>query len=588
MALLLLGGTAPVLLSITGAALIGAIPGAINDGLSSPAGNRLLMVFAIAAFVFVFQYAISPFTSIASDALARRLDGLMRERVMRSLIRPAGLAHLEDPAILDQVAVARGVGPGGGFTPGGAVAPLVHRASTYIQGLLFALILTRFRWWLGIALLGSWILARRKGIRNFREVAKIYTGHSQDLRRTGYYSDLALRPPAAKEMRIFGLDSWVLSRYSAHWLEVMRKVWKQRRRLFAEFLWPSLLVWFTLLLGVWLVVMEGVARELTLGEVSLYLLAMAGMNMFVELRPEDLSIAYGFESVPVALGLDKITGRAQLRGGVRESIGRPIERIRFEDVTFHYPRSEKDVLSNLNLEIEAGKSLAIVGLNGAGKTTLIKLLCRLYDPVSGRITVDDIDLKEFPPESWQRQVRAIFQDFVRYELSARDNVGFGSILHADDLEVLKEVAELASARGLVETLPHGWDTILSRRYTGGADLSGGEWQKIALARALFAARTGPGILILDEPTANLDVRAEAEIYSRFLELTRGQTTIVISHRFSTVRRASRICVLEEGRIIEEGSHDELMARRGRYSEMFRLQASHFSEDTESASDMHVS
>jgi len=256
----------------------------------------------------------------------------------------------------------------------------------------------------------------------------------------------------------------------------------------------------------------------------------------------------------------------------------PRARIRFEGVGLRYPGRSSDALSELDLCIPAGQSLAIVGLNGAGKTSLVKLLCRLYEPTTGQITVDGVDLRDVDARAWQRRVAAIFQDFAQYHLPARDNVGLGRHELSGDLERLRAAARRAGALDLIEGLPRGWDTVLSRQYTDGTDLSGGEWQRIALARALFAVEGGARVLILDEPTASLDVRAEAALYDRFLDITAGLTTVLISHRFSTVRRADRICVLADGAVAELGTHNELMALGGRYAEMFTLQATRFADE----------
>jgi ATP-binding cassette, subfamily B, bacterial len=234
-------------------------------------------------------------------------------------------------------------------------------------------------------------------------------------------------------------------------------------------------------------------------------------------------------------------------------------------VTFAYPGGAP-VLQHFHLSIPAGSSLAIVGQNGAGKTTLAKLLCRLYDPQSGAITVDGADLREFDLVSWRARVTAVFQDFLRLELPLRDNVAPDG---APD-EVVRAALASAGAADLA-----GLDTILARGYTGGTDLSGGQWQRVALARALAAVSLGAGVVLLDEPTAQLDVRGEAEIFDRLLAATRHCTTILISHRFSTVRHADRICVLEQGQVVELGTHDELMAKGGRYRTMFDLQAQRF-------------
>jgi ABC-type multidrug transport system fused ATPase/permease subunit len=243
------------------------------------------------------------------------------------------------------------------------------------------------------------------------------------------------------------------------------------------------------------------------------------------------------------------------------------------------------VLEHFNLELEAGRSLAIVGENGSGKTTLVKLITRLYDPTGGRITVDGVDLQEIAPQAWHAQVSALFQDFARFEMPAYDNVAFGALHAWSDAEGIKRAAADAGVLNVIERLNQGWDTRLSREYREGAELSGGEWQRLALARALFGVASGARLLILDEPTASLDVRGEAEVYDRFLELTRGVTTIVISHRFSTVRRADRIIVVESGQVIEDGTHEELVLHpSGRYAHMYSLQASRFAEASASTGD----
>ncbi|MEQ7010569.1 ATP-binding cassette domain-containing protein [Actinopolymorpha sp. B17G11] len=268
------------------------------------------------------------------------------------------------------------------------------------------------------------------------------------------------------------------------------------------------------------------------------------------------------------------------RVGTIPAAGLPTDEIRVEGLRFTYPGGGSVVYDGLDLRIEAGQSLAIVGLNGAGKTTLAKLIAGLELPQAGRISVDGIDLADLDPTSWRRSVAAIFQEFVHYDLPAWDNIGFGAVeaLHdADADQRAAEAAERAGAGGILARLPDGLATPLSPGFAGGVDLSGGQWQRIALARAMAAVRAGARLLILDEPTAQLDVRAEADIYDRFLDLTRGLTTIVISHRFSTVRHADRIVVLDAGRISEDGRHDELIAAGGEYARLFDSQAMRYTD-----------
>jgi ABC-type multidrug transport system fused ATPase/permease subunit len=253
-----------------------------------------------------------------------------------------------------------------------------------------------------------------------------------------------------------------------------------------------------------------------------------------------------------------------LAQGTASAHGAPAREIRFRNVTFAYPASGETVLDGLDLTIPAGSSIAIVGQNGAGKTTLAKLLCRLYDPQGGAIEVDGVDIRTFALDSWRTRVTAVFQDFIRFELPLRDNVAPGG---APD-DVIEAALADAGASHLADL-----GTVLARGYQGGTELSGGQWQRIALARALCAVRLGAGVVLLDEPTAQLDVRGEAEIFERVLAATRRTTTILISHRFSTVRLADRICVLEKGRVVELGTHDELMAEDNLYRQLVALQNS---------------
>jgi ABC-type multidrug transport system fused ATPase/permease subunit len=259
-----------------------------------------------------------------------------------------------------------------------------------------------------------------------------------------------------------------------------------------------------------------------------------------------------------------------LESGSRPAMGLPARDVRFRDVSFAYPGGPP-VLQHFDLTIPAGSSMAIVGQNGAGKTTLAKLLCRLYDPQSGAVEIDGIDVRQLDLQSWRSRLAAVFQDFIRFELPLRDNVAPAGAPDA----AIRAALDSAGASSLASL-----DTVLARGYDGGTDLSGGQWQRVALARALCAVNQGAGVVLLDEPTAQLDVRGEAEIFERMLAATRHCTTILISHRFSTVRHADRICVLEHGTVIELGTHDELMALNGRYRTMFDLQAQRFQAEDE--------
>jgi len=256
--------------------------------------------------------------------------------------------------------------------------------------------------------------------------------------------------------------------------------------------------------------------------------------------------------------------------------------IRFENVSFAYPGAESNAVTDLSFTVKPGETIAIVGRNGAGKTTMFKLICRLYDPTAGRILVDGVDLRDYSPEQLRAQIGAMFQDFVTYQATASENIGLGSLEAIADREAIVEASREAGADELISSLPQGYETALGKWFDAGVNLSGGEWQKVALARAFMRDAK---ILLLDEPTSALDAQAEYDLFERLRTLTRGRTAVYISHRFSTVRRADRIVFLEHGRLVEEGTHEELMALGGRYARLFRMQASAYTgEDIEPEAD----
>jgi ATP-binding cassette subfamily B protein len=359
----------------------------------------------------------------------------------------------------------------------------------------------------------------------------------------------------------------------------MRKIWQERRpprALLALFVGGCVAA--NLLSFGWLA-HAGDTGQISLAQLAVSATALVGLvQLAVPTSFTDEALAQGASRLPALQRLEALPA-AHVVSGTLPATDLPRRQVTFERVSFRYRAGERDVLHELDLELEAGRSLGIVGVNGAGKTTLIKLLARLHDPTSGRITVDGIDLRDIDPSLWQRRVAAIFQDFLRYELTARDNVTLGASQAAADAQALRLAAVDAGADAIIERLPRGWDTVLSRRYVRGVDLSGGQWQRMALARAVYAVHAGAGILVLDEPTANLDVRGEAELFDRFLDVTAGATTVLISHRFSTVRRADRIVVLDGGRIAEQGTHDELLELQGTYARLFSLQAGRYLDPT---------
>src|SRR5581483_2267016 len=439
-----------------------------------------------------------------------------------------------------------------------------------IGGLACAVVLAGYTWWAPIVLAGAWLathwLLRESAVWRDRNTEEVRSAQ----RDADYAYRLAVEPPASKELRLFGLAGWTIDRFIARRTRLHELQYAATRLRERPVISSVLLVASANVLVFWCLAGSAAEGRISLGEAVVYVQSAIGVSMIAF---GGFSWALDGASAPVAavLRLEAAMRPAgALASGNRRAAGHPAREIRLRDVTFAYAGG-KPVLDHFDLTIPAGTSLAIVGQNGAGKTTLAKLLCRLYDPQSGAIEVDGVDLREFDLASWRSRVTAVFQDFLRLELPLRDNVAPGG---APD-DVVRAALESAGAAQLA-----GLDTILAKGYEGGTDLSGGQWQRVALARALAAVRLGAGVVLLDEPTAQLDVRGEAEIFSRILAATRNVTTILISHRFSTVRHADRICVLEHGRVVELGAHEELIAAGGRYKTMFELQASRFEEETE--------
>lgn len=579
----IIGGLLPIAAVVAISLLVAAVPPAVTEGLGSPEADQLWVMLAIVAGVFVVQQSVGPFRRTLGEALGTKLDLMLRERLMRSTSGPTGMAHLEDPDTIDKITLAQSIGEAW-TTPGGTVPTIFTLVSSRIQGALGALILFGFRWWAPLILVPGWWLVNKWFTRDVEALIGSRKAATSTLRQSGYFRDLSLVPDAAKEIRIFGMGAWLVERFRSRWFDGMEEIWADLRGRRGEMGRSVTLLVAGNGLVLWVLANAGVQGELGIGAVALYAQAVLTMSRLGYLGTDQVRIQQGSEVIPHVLALEEQVRRPEVRlTGNLSAEGLPRSEISFESVRFRYPSRSDYVFEGLDLIIPAGRSLAIVGENGAGKTTLIKLLSRMYDPEAGRILIDDKGLDDIDPESWRSRLAVLFQDFVRYELSAADNVGFGSLALDRDAVALERAAAKAGAEELVKSLSKGRETILSRQYEGGADISGGEWQRIALARAFFAIEGGASVLVLDEPTANLDVRAEAQIYDRFLELTKGLTTILISHRFSSVRKAERICVLDAGRVVEQGSHEELMALHGKYEEMFRLQASRFSEEKEEVS-----
>ena len=555
---LLLRGALPAVFAVA----MGVLVGAVRD--QRPLAAPLTLV----GVTFVGLQVLNPIHTALSYNLGSRVAAWLYDRLTEACIRPPGIGHLEDPDLASDLTVAREF-------DFGTTGPPMHINMNFIAGSLVemvaglasAALLFAYAWWAPLVLGGAWLathwLLRESSIWRDRNTDEVRNAQ----RHAEYAYRIAVDPPSAKELRLFGLAGWTIERFMdrrRRLYELQHRATRLRER---PMVWSVLLVLAANVLVFWTLAAAAADGRLPLDRAVVFaqaaigagLIAFGGLNWAVDGAAAPMAAVLRLEPAMRPKG-------ALQRVGTRPATGLPRHEIRFRDVTFRYPQGDHPVLEGFDLTIAAGSSLAIVGQNGAGKTTLAKLLCRLYDPQSGAIEVDGTDLRDVEVDDWRTRVAAVFQDFVRFELPLRDNVAPQG---APD-DVIQAALAAAGATALA-----GLDQPLAKGYPGGTDLSGGQWQRVALARALCAIAQGAGLVLLDEPTAQLDVRGEAEIFGRILAATQGVTTILVSHRFSTVRHADRICVLEHGRVIELGSHDELMATRGRYRTMFDLQAQRF-------------
>jgi ATP-binding cassette subfamily B protein len=574
-------GLLPLCFIVLIADVLARVPMIVSQFAADQHWQQATAAVVLAVGAFAVEQVATPFRFAVAEGIARQVDDHCAARLMSAALSRVPLRSLVRQDSQDLLENTRGGFERYSFSPGDAVAATLLLVYRYVN-LAGAVVLIGVVLGAGPAVLvGLTALAIRFGQRgSLGRFGALWDRLAANRRRLHYLADLSSGHRIAKEVRVLGLLDWLVRRLGTETEGFLRPLWIGRRKLL---LWPFVLLGVAGLLGAtaaFLVLAQTISR----GGTSLFELAIVLQSVLVPLRfgvyfPEsDTKTQYGMGAFKSLRQFEKLaTDPVADSGSTAELPGT----IRFEDVVFRYDDGERTVLDRLDLEIEAGRSTAIVGLNGSGKTTLVKVLTRLHDPESGRVTAGGVDLLDVHPQAWRRRCAVVFQDFARYELSLHANIRMGAP-HVTEPGAVRAAVERAidraGLRALVTELPLGGETVLSRQYNDGHELSGGQWQRVALARAFYAVEHGARVLVMDEPTAQLDVRAEARFFDEFLELTRGLTSVVISHRFSAVRHADQIVVLEEGRVLERGSHDELVAAGGRYAELFLLQASQF-EDT---------
>lgn len=580
----LASGVLPVAFVVASSLLIAQVPAVLAEGVGGEAWASLVASFVAAAVVFTLQQLAAPVVGALSERLRLQLDALVRDDLVAAVSSTTGIGILEDQGFLDALGGTTRFLENDWATPGAGGAGMLALIARYTQLLgLVVLVGVVVGWWAALGICVVTLVFRYGQRGGMRKYSTVWERVEREGREYEYFLGLGTGPASAKELRVFDLASWVADRTRNPYLAMFGQVAAERRRIFFRPYIAFTAIGLAVILAV-LVAIAAVASDGGIGVAGLALgtQAVALAVLLGQYYPEaDVLTQFGAQTLGALRRLedrrDELLAGETTPGAGSDAglaLGRPLT-IRFENVTFRYPGSERPVLDGLDLELVAGRSTALVGVNGAGKTTLVKLLTRLYEPTGGRITADGVDIRELDPVLWRRAVSVIFQDFVRYELSAADNIALGAAWAPHDADAVRTAARRADIADVLEALPATYDTVLSRGYEGGVDLSGGQWQRVAIARSLYALGQGAGVLVLDEPTSALDVRAEVEFFDHFVDITRGATALLISHRFSSVRRADHIVVIEKGRVVEAGDHAALLAADGHYARLFRLQAERF-------------
>ena len=563
----LVGALLPAGQAWLGKLIVDGVVSAINTGAGPAAGLRIVAPLLLGEFILlVLQAANGQARSLAEHILHARINLSLNSRIIRKALE-LDLTHFENAEFYDKLQNARReadwrslqIVNGGFFMAQNIITLVSFGALLFRFSPLLALIMF-------VATLPAFIAQSKYAELNFR----VLSWRAPEARRLNYLEHLLTDYDAVKEVKLFGLGEPLLVRYTSLFWKFLREDQAiARRRSLAALAWGLLATLSYYGAYAW-IVWRAMAARITLGDMTLYLGIFRGsQNMFEavfyglsELYENGLFMSNLFAFLELTPRMVVTSQPVPVPKVIRQGI-------EFRDVWFKYAGHEEWVLKGINLAIRPGEKVALVGQNGAGKTTLIKLLTRLYDPTRGQVLLDGIDLREFDPKELRQTIGVIFQDFVRYHLAASENIGFGQIEALEDLPRIEGAARKSGADVLIDRLPERYATTLGRWFNKGRDLSGGEWQKVALARAFMRDCE---VIVLDEPTAALDAENELRVFEQFRALTADKIAVLISHRFSTVRMADRIFVVENGEISEAGSHADLLVQNGTYARLFTLQA----------------
>jgi ATP-binding cassette subfamily B protein len=565
--LTLVAGVLPAGVAYVGALIVDAVVAAIAmhgrtgvADLSTVLGYVVLEGVIVAALAAT-QRGLSTCQSLLRAQLGQRVNEMILEKALTLELR-----HFEDSEFYDKLTRAR-------REASTRPLSLVMRSFGLVQNGValasYGTLLWQFSPWAVLVLLLAGLPAFVAEAKFSGDAFRLFRWRSPETRMQMYLETVLAREDHAKEVKLFGLGPLLLDRYRA----IFRKVFREdraltiRRDTWGFFLGlVSTAAFYTAY--AWIAV-SAVRGQITLGQMTMYVLLFRQGQAAVSASLAAISGMYE-DNLYLSTLYDYLDTPVDAPAGTAVAGPDPGDGVRFEGVSFTYPGATEPAVSDVSLHLRPGHSLALVGENGSGKTTLIKLLTRLYVPSSGRITLDGLELAQWSPSALRRRVAVIFQDFARYQLKVGENIGVGDVEHFADEARWRAAAELATASPFVDELPEGYQTQLGKWFKDGRELSGGQWQKIALARAFI--REGADILVLDEPTASMDARAEAQVFEQFRELARARMVILISHRFSTVRMADQILVIQGGRVLEQGDHEALMRLDGHYAHLFTLQA----------------
>ncbi len=567
MVLTLIGGVLPAAVAYVGKLIVDAVVAGIElrelTGTIDlvPTLRYVAAELALVAGVGAVARGLSVCESLLRAMLGHRVNVMILEKALT-----LDLSHFEDSEFYDKLTRARRQASS---RPLSLVRRTFGLGQQAIALISFGGLLWQFSPWAVVALVGAGLPAFAAEAKFSSDAFRLFRWRSPETRKQTYLETVIAREDYVKEVKLYGLGPLLLERYRAIFVTLFRE---DRSLTLRRGLWGfglGLLSTLAFYGAYGWIAWAAVAGGISLGQMTMYLMLFkqgqsavaAALSSIGGMYEDNLYLSNLYEYLEQEV--------AGARHG--EDHGpRPGDGIRLEQVSFTYPGADRPALQDVNLHVKPGEALALVGENGSGKTTLIKLLSRLYEPQQGKVLIDGLDVRQWDEAALRRRVGVIFQDFARYQMLLGENLGAGDVEHFGDQGRWKEAAALGMADGFIDELPNGYDTQLGRWFKNGRELSGGQWQKVALSRAFM--RKDADILVLDEPTAAMDAEAEATVFEHVRSAADDKITILISHRFSTVRMADRIVVLDRGRVTEQGSHTELMAQAGRYARLFSLQA----------------